>query len=229
MKIKLSENSPVSMLFIGEPKNLVASLTFANPGPVDLDFDTLSRQQQLKVLNALKQGVVETDTPFQDLYDKWNLSQPKSPPEDKPVPQTDTPVVKDPSKAEERMALEKERADKEQKLFERCSLLLKQNTKVIQAELLGEEDTRFIRNLLQMESANKQRKIVLSFLQEKLVKIEAKIAKKISKDVAEQVAYTPRKYHEPTDFETKGYTVVESEQKTVVLSPNELIRRTLQR
>lgn len=212
MQIKLSNSGP-AMWFLGEPKNLTAYLNFANPGPVEIKFEDLGSIDQNKILTDLKQGIIESDISYQELYQVWIKSKPAVPhfpPEDKEL-----------SKMQEvqkmRYKLETQRREKEEKFQERCYFIADKGVRAIKAVLKDEKDIRFFRELLKIEKVGKNRKIVISLLNDKVKQFEKNISKKIRRGSKKQ------SNSKILSQETIVFDVVESEQETITLTPEDLI------
>lgn len=222
MQITLTEIGP-PIWFLGEPKNILISLSFAKPGPVDVDFESLDKNNQVRLLKAIQNGYIESDISFQELYQIHTKSQlPGAPP--KQVKPQDVERPKDPLK-EQRDKLEAERKEKEEKFQDKCQRALSGSTEAVKGFLLGEDDPRFFRTLLSMEKVGKARKGVIKLLTERIKRVEDKIARQISREanMQEQVI---KEYEEKL---TKGMHVVESEQRTIVLTPEDLINAAVDR
>lgn len=215
MQIKLSQLGP-PMWYLGEPKNIRVSLTFSKPGPVEIDFASFTKEEQVKVLVGIRDGQLESDVTFQELYHQWANHQPAVPPE------PDNPYI-EPIQArlnEARLKLEASRREKEDKGKQRCLYLLAKSVRAIKAAITSITDRQLIHMMLLTEKAGKARKGVTAALEKKMrqliVKEQMSVAKKVSKATKAQLKQDPAK-------ETIVFDVVESEQETVVLTPEDLI------
>jgi hypothetical protein len=215
MQITLTDIGP-PIWFLGEPKNIIASLSFAKPGPIEIDFDSLDRSNQGRILKAMQNGYIESDVPFQDLYQVYTKSDPPTPPQ--VVKQQDVEPAKDPIK-EQRAKLEADRKEKEEKFQDKCQRALAGSAEAVKGFLLGEDDPRFFRTLLKMEEVGKARKGVIKLLRERIRKVEDKLARQITREANMQETVIK----EREEKLTKGLCVVESEQRTIVLTPEDLI------
>ena len=199
------------MWFLGEPHHLIASLNMQNPGPIELDFYGLGTMDQMRVLTAMKNGQIEADLSFEDLYAEWSQKSKYQP------PPTGT-VANDTAKAiiESRLKAEASRADKETKFQERCVWALGQSVKGLKSLIQNSDDVRFLRTILKMEETGKNRKTVIGLIRERMARFERAIATEAIKDDPNgRDPFKPR--------ETMPYSVVDSEQETIILSPEELI------
>ena len=68
------------MWFLGEPKNLKASLNFANPGPVGVDFDALSLEEQKHVIISIQTSLVTGDVGLTELFEIYTKKRDKEAP-----------------------------------------------------------------------------------------------------------------------------------------------------
>lgn len=215
MQVTLTDMGP-PMFFLGDPRNLILSLSFANPGPVELDFDSLERIQQQKILSALQNGHLESDIPFQELYEGFSKSAPpKAPTPISPV--ADKIIETTKMLAEQRSELQSKRQEKEEKLKEKCIYHLSKGSTWAIKSLSHEEDPRYLRMLLATEQAGANRVSVLVKIKTRLKRVETELAVKINKATAAQIAVMR------SEAETSDLNVVESEQRTVILTPEDLI------
>lgn len=216
--MQITLNTDVSpMWFLGEPKSLVVSLNYLEPGPVELDFEKLEESQQKQLLLALKGGTIMSDMTYDALYQVWLKSRPAV-----------EEVVEDPQ-AQLRLAMARQiqdrverrkqaQVDKEAKFQERCNYLSQQSVKALKATITKENDERILNALLRIEEQGKQRTMVVRRLHEKLRQIESKRAKEIEKETLRQIEANAQVK------KTSPLSVVESEMTTVTLSPEELIK-----
>lgn len=215
MQLKLTDRGP-SMWFLGEPKNLIVSLTFVNPGPVEIDFDSLDEGQQNKILIGLRDGALESDAPFQQLYQTWAKERVTTPPPNQELQTTSpSPTQKEMSK------LEAQVQQREQRFQERCDYLLTQSVRAIQVGLRNEDSIAFLQRMVQAELQGKRRKGLLTFLKEKIKRLTIKAHEEISKQISRDTKRQRKNLYVPE--ETINFNVVESEQETVILTPEDLI------
>jgi hypothetical protein len=207
------------MWFLGEPQHLIVSLTFVDPGPVEVSFEELDSGQQKKILTGLQSGILASDIPFQSLYQIWSnekiaIPTPKDPqPEDLHKATTLT--------QKETFKLEAQIKTREQKIRERYDYLLAQPARALQAGLKGEENISLLQKVMRAELHGKNRKGVIKFLKEKIKRLTIKAHAEISRQISK--ASKKRKHDPFIPQETIGFDVVESEQKTVILTPEDLI------
>lgn len=216
MQIQLNvDASP--MWFLGEPKNIVLSLNYQQPGPVEVDFDELEESLQKKLLISIRDGIIISDISFQNLYQVWLKSRPtveETPPEDPQAAMREAIA----RQAAERVAKrEKELREKEEKFQKRCRQITEQSLRALKTMINEEKDERTVRHVLAIEEQEKQRSMVIRFLHEKLRQIEAKRARDIERKTKKQIKSDKMKR------QTSPMTVVESEMETVTLTPEDLI------
>lgn len=210
MQIKLAEDGP-PMWFLGEPRNLIVSLTGENPGPIELDFYKLGTMDQMRVLTAMKNGEVEGDPSFEDLYAEWSKKSKHTPPQQNPPANAVAEAI-----INSRLKTEVTRTEREAKFQERCDWAVTQNIKSLKSLIQNSDDIRFLRTILQAERTGKGRKTVIRWITERLNRFEKVVAN-------EAIKFTPNARDPYQPKETIPYAVVESEQETIVLSPEELI------
>jgi len=225
MKIKLSEFGP-AMWFLGEPRKLIISLTFANPGPVEVDFDKLQPVDQAKLLKSIREGVVESDVPFRTLYERWaegnvlaGSTSTKEVAQIQPGP-ADPRLVWAQQIEAKRNALQAQRDEEEAHVLERCKYLSGLTVRGLKSSLKRENDIKLLRALLKTEEAGKGRKLVLEAIHEKIREHDHGLALEIMKLTKEQLAGPGVGI--PKD--KMGYTVEESDLETVTLTPEDLIK-----
>lgn len=215
MQIWLNPDGP-PMWFLGEPKKIIVSLNYVEPGPVEVDFESLEETAQKQLLVGLRDGLVLSDKSFQDLYQVWLKSRP-----------TVQEVTEDPQEqirlavarqAAERVAQrQKLNQDKERKFEERCSYLSQQSVAALKTTVNNETDERVLHALLKIEEQGKQRTMVVRCIHDKLRRIEAQRAKDIEKETQRQIKANPQMK------KTSPMSVVESDQETITLTPEDLI------
>jgi hypothetical protein len=152
MWIKLSDDGP-AMWFLGSPRAIRLSLNFDNPGPVDIDFESLSDLEQNQIMSAVREGKLESGTPFQDLYRIWGKKKGEelaaAIPDDQPI---QTPIqeqiLEGQKKENEREAVKREC---DTKFEERCKFILRQSGLAIKNAIASEKNMKLWLALLQME------------------------------------------------------------------------------
>ena len=223
MQIKLSEFGP-SMWFLGEPRRLIVSLNFMSPGPVEVDFASLSQPDQNKLLTAIRQGIIESDIPFCELHAAYikAMEIPGAPSSVETV-QVDPRVAYAQEVQAQRNALQAERAKKEAKLLERCKFLNGLTIRAFKAALKGDQDIQFLRTLLTMEEAGEKRHGIINFLQEKIARHERILSERIIQETAQGKG----SYLAPKEKVEYNIEVSEVQQVQISLSPEELIAAAL--
>jgi len=214
MQIKLSMFGP-PMWFLGDPKNLTVNLNYMNPGPVELNFGSLSTDEQQKVLQSVQNGQLECDITYAQLYQEWATSGPAI-----EVPQDPQVEAIRQRISGMREQLETERKVRENKDQEKCSYLLSGSVRAMKAAITGMKDIKLVHRLLVEEKVGKKRKGVVTALEKKqhqlALAVQARVAKKIN-------SATKLQNKTRIPGETIKFNVVESEQESVVLTPSDLI------
>lgn len=215
MQIKLTEEGP-PMWFLGKPREIKISLTFAEPGPVDVDFEKLETEEQKQILVGLRDRKLEASESFQDLYSVYSKGVVKATPS-KEVKEY-LHQAKMEKEKDRKFKFEAEREKKEEIFNERVEFLASKSVKAIKAALDKETDLRLLRKLRDVELSKKKPRVsVKEYLQDKIKVLQAK--------VAQGIGGTPEKpgLFNPGKKETMNYDVVESEQEVIHFSPENLI------
>jgi hypothetical protein len=210
MQIRLTDG--VTMWFLGDPKNLLVNLNFVNRGPAEVDFIKLSSNDQNRIINAIKCGQLQSDITVEDLIslqrkpDMVTITHPVSTISE---PTTITVTSGPPQIIN---SLEFLKNEMETKRLERCQTILRRTVRSIKVAVSADNDITLIKLLIKMEESNKARKSVLTFLREKLQILENVVVKFSEK---EKVG---------VEKQTEEYNVIESDEKVISLSPEELIQ-----
>lgn len=215
MRLQLAPKGP-PVWFLGEPRKIRVSLSFQTPGPVEIDFTTLTLKEQKQVLHSLRLGHITSDVPLAELLSLHEQTQPK----EAPPPPVQQYLAKQ-EKENTAALLLKQKATKEQKdqqLAERCAYLVKQSVKAIKAVVSKSEDTRFLRVLLTAEKEAKARATVVSYIEEQIRKVQYEVALKM-----EQAAKQPPLKLAPEPGATFSKDVIDSESRLITLSEQDLI------
>ena len=202
------------MFFLGDPRDLILSLSLYEPGPVDVDLDKLDRVCHQKLLVAIKNKVLSSDVPFSELYSAFLAKYPPA----GPSPEQTAEAQRAAMLVQARLRRESRMVEQEDKFQEKCAFLSRQKVGAMKSSLKGEKDLRIFRTLLHIEESGKQRKGVLSYLLKKIHQLELEIIHKAEKDAAEQLRTT-----RGPDSLAEKFTVVESERKAVYLNTREII------
>lgn len=216
MQITLEKHGP-PMWFLGDSSNLKAHLTYLDPGPVDVDFDSLTENEQKALLIALRDKIIISNENFDDLYQRWLKSRPAQTEEKKIDPQE---VLR--QEMARRMALqvakrEKELREKEEKFQERCRYLSQQGVNALKTAINHETDERTLHQLLRIEEQEQKRTMIVRQIHHKLRQIESQRAKEIEKATQEQLKMDSYKQ------KTSPLSVIQSEEETITLTPQDLI------
>ena len=197
VEISLKESGP-AFWFLGEPKNVKVSLNFSSPGPVQVDFKALTDLEQKKLLGSLQRGEISCDTDFQELYEVYLRQLPQKE-ETQPQQQAKKPIGK----------------TKEERLLEKCAALIKKPSKTVKEETKDSKNVKMFRLLKKLEEERpKPRVRLLDYLEKQVRKFQKEVALKIDKSLEEP----PLRNVVPA--ETLQFDVLESEQETVQLDPN---------
>lgn len=217
VNLLLAEDGP-PFYFIGDPKRLILSLTFEDPGPSPLEFSDLSLIDQKKILIAIRMEHIEADVPYGELVAEYEKLFSKEAPV-APSPPAPTP---EPAGA---MAppTQKSTYEEAEGLFqESCKKIVKQKIKDLKVSLKNESDLRKLRTIRDLELKKKSPRVsVVNFINLELRKLQAAIVEEIQNggNVVEIEA------EPPSTKETFVSDVVESEETTVHLTPEVLIGR----
>lgn len=210
MQIRLADG--ITMWFLGEPKDLIVNLNFVNRGPVELDFSSLSDVNQNRLISAIRSKQLESDITFEDLIalkrkpDTTTVTHPIS-----AVGQSTTVTISE-GPPQVAKTLDFLKNEMETKKIERCQFILRRSVRSIKAAVSEANDISLTKTLIKMEESNKARKSVLTFLREKLRTLEVAVVRFAEREKAK------------AEKQTEEYNVIESEQKVVSLSPEELIQ-----
>ena len=216
MQVKLVEGK-VPVFFLGDPRNLILTLSCAEPGPVELDFNNLPKVLQQRVLIALRDGVLEAERPFHEIFADWNTANP-------PVAKSQAQVAHEENisfEMQQRMQREAKIREKEEKLQSRCGYLSTLSYIQLRTSVKKETDLRLLRTLLHLEENGKGRELNIKYLVKKIKTIELKLEREIEKKTNEQLKTL--KVKSSKDPLAEKFTVVESEKKTIYLSTKELV------
>jgi hypothetical protein len=197
--VSIDENSNLAMWFLGpNPKQIRVALTFENRGPVEIDFDEVSEVERKQLLRDIGAGKILSSVKYDVLRDHYRGQQ-KEPP---------TPT-------EEKKVILMEKIQKHQakqaKIEERINYLLKQSARSVKSALKKEKSATILHAFRRREQTGKARKGILSFLDEKIKRIQEEAVKKSNANRMKQLI--------PKQFGgTDQYNVVESEQEIVQFS-----------
>lgn len=206
MRLELTSLGPV-MWCIGSPQDLKIHLTTIAPGPIEVDFDSLTMKEQLRVLKALQKGHLSSDQPFESLVKTYQEAQ---------AAELRTQITT--QEEEKKPTLWEAEAQRNKEIMERCEYLVKQPVRSVKAALKEEKDLKFLKSFLAMEQKNKDRKVLIRFTKEQIQKEESKIADSLSRSLQE----------EPLPIKTSAAeskmlaNVIESEERSITFSEEQL-------
>lgn len=217
MKISLSDSGP-AFWALGNPKSLLVHLSHRNPGPVELDFERLAPDHQKQVLLGLKANNIVSDVNFDDLFAIYTKSK---------QPAAQTPAMTDAVKAH--LKAEQERLEQEaklkrinklkdanEKLENKCKYILSKTVRAVKTSVSKSDNLFYLRLMLKLEQEGKSRKNVTGYIKERIDKVLAAQEKANQKSVD----LTPSP-------ETNLSPVVESKERTVVITPEMLIQSAM--
>ena len=203
-----------SMWFLGKPKQIKISLNFVDPGPVEVDFNTLELEEQKYILVSLQNGSLKTDEPFQDLLKTYNKKKQKV--EAPPEVHEYLKKQKVDKRQEELLKIKAQTEARAQAIVDRCEFLSKQKVKVIKSELKKEKDVKFLRAFLETEEASGKRPSIVILIKDRIRANTKEVALQLH--ASEQTPPIPIKVPEATF----GGDVVESEDTTITLTSEQL-------
>lgn len=197
--ISLAPKGP-SMWFLGtDPKALVAHLTFANPGPVTLDFDDLTGGERLHILASQRAGQIEVSVPFDQLRQHYlGIEKKKEEVVEEEIPK----FVKD--------TLTKLN-EKNEKQAAKVKDLVALGIKGFRSAIADETDLRLLQQVLRTESTEKNRKTAIKIINDRIAALQKQIIKTVERAAKEPPVKLSR-YKDPVSYDDD---VVESEQEVI--------------
>ena len=217
VNLLLMEDGP-PFYFLGDPKRLILSLTYENPGPSPIEFSNLSLIDQKKILIAIRMEQLEADVPYGDMVTEYQKFFSK----EAPVGITPPAPVQEPAGAVVQLDPPRTFEQLEAKFQESCKEIVKQRITKMKVSLKNESDFRKLRTIRDLELKKKSPRVsVVNFINLELRKLQASLVEEIQNgaSVVEIEAEPP-----PTK-ETFVSDVIESEETTVHLTPEVLIGR----
>lgn len=217
MIITLAKRGP-AIWFLGEPRNLVASLNMIKT-TVEVDFDNLREVDQKHIIQSIQMGHIEVDANLKDLENRFITQYPTV--ETQPVQTTVDPrIVMYQEIEERRIKLDEKQKEQHEKRHAKTQELLKRTAPSLRVAIRYETDIELLKMAIQAEQVGKQRVMVVAALEERIRKIAVKKQKKIAREIAQR---TREQMKALTAKETKGLHVIESEQNFIILTPEDLI------
>lgn len=167
MEISLG-NTPIWILrsgggtlqFEGEEDTVV--LSSENPGPIEIDYDSLSETDKYKVLMGLLKQHISSPQAI-TLVDKLNIPQPSS----RPIQQQEVEEILEPVGEVKTLLMPHEDFN------EKATKFLSANTTMLRIRVAKVDSTAFLRTLLAAEKNNRNRRTVVKLLEEKLFKLSS--------------------------------------------------------
>jgi len=201
-RITLPDPGPPMWFFQGSGYDI--HLTFANPGPAEVDFEVLSDPDQQYLVSSVHSGSVESSVPIHVLL--RIVSQKKAEEVKEMEEQASPEVVSYIQEMENKKVQQKllevaaKQEEKQARFEEQCKTVVKGSWKAIRDYLAGKgEDTTLLLALLKYEQEGKNRNSVKALLQDKLKNIrhkkileaegEFKNLPEVVGDVKEKVVY----------------------------------------
>jgi hypothetical protein len=215
--LNLAEDGP-PFWFLGDPKRLTVSLTYQEPGPIEVEFSNLTMPDQKKILQSIQAGQIESNVPWADMYVEYEKVFSKAAPV-RIEPQEPTPK---PTGAVQAIPSVDLRVAKEAAFQEKCQKIVKEKLSQLKESLKKEKDIRTLRTIRDLELQKKSpRTSVVNFINLELRKLQSGIIEEIENDDNVVVIEA-----EPAARgETFVSNVVESDLETVQLTPEMLIGR----
>ncbi len=146
MHLEISLNKNQIMWFLPNGK---CHLTLENPGPVEVDFESLDKESQKLIIIAGRNKVITLSKEDSALVEIFNGNI--IPEFVKPVPQVTKTIIE---------AIVEKRSEEEIKL----RAILNKSTHTIKKEVCLLEDPRLLQSLLDLEKSNLNRKKVLEII-----------------------------------------------------------------
>lgn len=173
MKIQLNTDKLGLWFLSGRPD---LNMTFADPGPKELDWNQLTREQQRYLYRAIQYKQIISDIiPLHP--DNISVPAPAPKKEDLPVgkqfPKETPPAVAEPAAPK--------KSFREKNLKEEAKAILSKRLGEIKQtiNLLKLEESPLLNTLLKTEKAGKNRKTVLALLEEKTQEIQQAVKKNL--------------------------------------------------
>ncbi len=187
-----------AMWFLGVPPHPRVALNFNSPGPITLDFDTLSEEEKRHIIVSLNMRKIRTSVSYADLLRNYAPA-----PEVAPV--VEEFIKQDDIKQKSRTIVE-EVAAARAALQRQCASLFVLGVKSLKTEIAKIEDVQMIKMLRQLElqkPERKRRRSVLEMLEAKIKANQEKIVLEIEKSAASGSLVDPGR---PYDKLEVGYS-----------------------
>jgi len=214
INLTLTEEGP-PFWFLGDPKNLLVSLTYQDPGPASVDFSQLTQLECRKICMDIQRGKLECDIPFNKLaaeYDKFFRRDPTTTPEAGSARKKRTGVDK-------ALKIAGVREKQEEKFQKRCKMIAKQSIRALRAALKDEKDMRLLRKVRDLELEKRSpRPTVLDLIELQVQKLQLNVATNIEKNAGS----VEIEAESPPKKETFVSDVIESDKEIVQFTPDEL-------
>jgi len=207
MQIKLAKGF---MWLLGTPrgdKDDVISLNNENPGPIEVDYDRLTRVEQKHVILSFKKGQISSPQ-VKSVEDIDQLSA--------EYMKEHGNVERPPARVEAKPRNPREvAAERAQKDAERAKYLSGQTVSVIRSSLTGEGNTRMLSFLLDAEKIGRNRKSVITAVEGKVTSVNKQVTKHLDEE-AEKPAVPMGIYQQDLP------DVIDSEVEDIVLSMDQM-------
>ncbi len=210
MIVELSLNvDKCGMWFLGQPRQTKVSFTFASPGPTQIDFAKLEKQEQEHLLRALQTNKINSSVLFTDLYQIYIEMHTKAP---EPSQEVTNYLAATEKQKEHETALKqlKQREKREADLDSRCASIIKLSVRALKSCLAKEQDVRILRKIRALElqkGPQKSRRSILDFLDERIRKLtmdyQEQIVKELEKSANSKPLVDPYKPYDKISYEVE--------------------------
>lgn len=231
VKVQLNKKGP-PMWFLGEPRKIILSLNFTNPGPKIIEFKELEPCLRTKLMDDIQRGLIDANVDYAVLFKEHNsLNRPQ----DIALPKLPPVQNSQPTKIIDRVTFDEAMRKAEiceDKLSQKCMFILKNGIQGVKAALSTEVDLKCLRKLAVLERTGKKRKGVLNLLKEKIKFLTIQEHKLITQKIKEEekVREMNRQIKQSgLSKETYNFSVIESDERVVILSPEDLINGAAQK
>jgi hypothetical protein len=210
-KISISLGNKVGVWFLGDPKQLKVFLSVEQPGPLEINTEDYTLQEQMHIVLSVGNGSIVTETPYDLLANEYNQ---------KLVPQVAPTPIESPKPEEKKKRYV---PSEYEKLHKNCKKVLAQGVRAVKSFVITNENIKILQILKGLESQGKKRASLLSFLEERLKSYEDKISKTLSKGLGTDTVPPPRGKLEPeveeSDFEEIAFSITQIGEVTEEIDP----------
>jgi hypothetical protein len=210
VNISIAEKGP-PMWFIGVKPNIKVALTFMEPGPVEIDLDTLTQEEATHILLGVSEGKLESSVLYKDLYTYYinRFATSKEPSLQQPVTQTTSSSIVN------KTAFEQKKTEDEV-IIKKCQSLAKQSVRVVKSTLSRETNFRMIKLMQKIEQENQNRRSVIDFLNEKIERVNKQVISEVERAATTPTVIDPYQPYDKINFEVEE--AIEQEKTVFVKS-----------